>query len=108
MSAVLKDDDVSAEFTFQSTRMTIEDAVMLFFMGNYSEVQWDQMAKAVNQLMDTNIRKKFGHIIPCSKTLQRQYGPIMRCTNISGRNLLALLPSACCWMNVIHHTSSSL
>jgi hypothetical protein len=49
--AVLGDRKVVKELNVHCTKMTMEDAILLFYIGNYTEAQWDSMALAVNKLM---------------------------------------------------------
>lgn len=69
--AVLSRPEVQHEISDSTMTMTKADAVQLFFVGNYSQEQWDNMATAVNKLAKDKLRKKFGRIIPCCKTLNR-------------------------------------
>jgi hypothetical protein len=49
--AVLGDGEVVKELNVHCTKMTMEDAILLFYTGNYTEAQWDSMVLAVNKLM---------------------------------------------------------
>jgi hypothetical protein len=49
--------------------MSKADAILLFYAGNYSVVQWDGMAAAVNKLMDNSTCCQFGCIFACARTL---------------------------------------
>jgi hypothetical protein len=71
--AVLGDSEVVKELNVHCTKMTMEDAILLFYTGNYTEAQWDSMALAVNKQMKPELRKKQGLMVPCMKTLSRQY-----------------------------------
>jgi hypothetical protein len=69
--AVFNKPEVQEELTDSAMKMTKADAVMLFYMGNNSKQQWDQMAAAVNKLAQGDLRKQYGGVIPCYKTLNR-------------------------------------
>lgn len=69
--AVLNDNQVQKELSTRAMQMSKADAILLFYAGNYSEVQWDGMASAINKLMDDSTRRQFGCIIPCARTLNR-------------------------------------
>jgi hypothetical protein len=58
--AVLGYSDVQEKMGIKSRSMSFEDAVVLFYAGNYSYAQWDAMAASVNKLMDTELRKAIG------------------------------------------------
>jgi hypothetical protein len=69
--AVLTDNQVQKELSARAMQMSKADAILLFYAGNYSEVQWDGMAAPINKLMDDSTRRQFGCIIPCARTLNR-------------------------------------
>jgi hypothetical protein len=81
--AVLGDAQVAQELGTANMKMSLEDAIVLFYTGNYNELQWNQMAKSVNKLMDVRLRRKFGSVIPVVGTIKKQCAPkcsFGRCT----------------------------
>jgi hypothetical protein len=69
--AVLGCSEVERELGVHKIRMDMDEAILLYYSGKYSELQWDTMAKSVNKLMDDKLRKAFGNPIPCVKTINR-------------------------------------
>lgn len=67
--AVLGESEVEKELGIKCMKMSMEDAVVLFYSGNYSHVQWDTMAAAVNRMMDANLRKMFGRAVPTVRAM---------------------------------------
>jgi hypothetical protein len=71
--AVLKDAQVVETLELKTVKMDIESAIILFYTGNYSEVQWEKLSTSVNSIMDSKLRRKYGGILPCMTAIKKQY-----------------------------------
>jgi hypothetical protein len=69
--AALGDSEVEQELGLVNMRMSHEDAIVLFYTGAYSNVQWNAMASSINKLMDPQLRRKFGGTVPVVNTIKK-------------------------------------
>jgi hypothetical protein len=73
--AVLGDSGVDKELSIRAMQMDTEDAIVLYYSGNYSEEQWNATAQTVNRITDEKLRMVFGNPIPCVRTINRLLRP---------------------------------
>jgi hypothetical protein len=66
--------------------MDIADAVMLFYMGNYSKRQWEAMADKVNRAMQPGKKRHARGFVPNVSAIQghlKRAGPLLTAEDLT-------------------------